>query len=233
MGRDDWFRNSEWNESIERGFEERLRRARKKSQYLRIQADYLAGSHPLVSLQLLERYFLLEEKLCWAQAYCGQASAFLALGRIDDAIISYERALDREKEFPNVKSRAYIDLPFLIATNGLRERFDRAVQILRDNQSQLTFPVDRFMWHAALALIAKSRGDSASASEHASLALIEAGQEHSGFRFHPTIGLVPERYRALIVQLAAISKKATYEFSGNEKPVIREWLTGVVRRFSK
>jgi len=205
LSRDDWFRNTEWTESIERAFEEKLRRARRKSQYLRIQANYLAESHPIVALRLLERYFRLDEKFDWAQAYCDQARAFLSLGRIDDAITSYERALDREVAFPNLKTQAYIELPFLIATRHLRERFERTAQVLQDHQCRLAFPVDRFMWHAALALIAESRGDNSSASEHASCALTEARQHHSGFRFHPTVGLVPNQYQSLMDLLTPMS----------------------------
>jgi len=207
MSRDDWFRNTEWTESIERAFEEKLRRARQKSQYLRIQANCLAESHPIVALRLLERYFKLDEKFDWAHAYCDQARAFLSLGRVDDAINSYERALDREAEFPNLKTQAYIELPFLIVTRSRRERFERAAQVLLDHQSRLTFPVDRFMWHAALALIAQCRGDNANASEHASYALTEARQHHSGFRFHPTVGLVLSQYQSLIDQLTPLSGK--------------------------
>lgn len=138
MARDDWFRNTEWNESIERAFEEKLRRARRKSEYLRIQASGLAESHPHVALQLLERYFAIGEKVLWAQAYCDQARAFLTLGRLDDTITAYEKALDRETEFPNVITQAYIEFPFLIATRRLGERYDRATQILQVNQSRLT-----------------------------------------------------------------------------------------------
>lgn len=234
MSRDDWFRNTKWNESIERTFEEKLRRARRKSEYLRIQAGGLAESHPVVALQLLERYFAIGEKVIWAQAYCDQARAFLTLGRVDDAITSYERALDREAEFPNVITQAYIELPFLIATRGLGERYDRAARILQDNQSRLTFPVERFKWHAALALIAKCRGDNVSASEHASRALAEANQCHSGFRYHPAIGLVQQHYRTLINQLTPISGMPIHELSRpEEEHIVGGRLRGIVRKFSK
>jgi tetratricopeptide (TPR) repeat protein len=234
MPRDDWFRNANWDRSIEAAFEERLRRARKKSQYLRIQAGGLADSYPIVALQLLERYFAIGEKVLWAQAYCDQARAFLALGRLDDAITSYEKALEREAEFPNVITQAYIELPFLIAIRHLGERFDRAAQILQDNESRPTFTVERFKWHAAAALIANRRGDNVSASEHASRALAEAKQRHSGFRYHPEIGLVQEHYRTLIDQLTPICGRSICDPSPREEGQnIRSWLRGFVRKFSK
>lgn len=204
MSRLDWCRNTDWNESIEQVFEEKLRRARHKHQYLRIQANILSGSHPAVALRLLERYFALDKAFDWALACCDQASAFLSLGRIDEAITAYERALDREAEFPTVKTRAYLDLPFLIATRTLSDRFDRALQILGEHRSQLTFPVDRFMWHAAFALIANCRCESSSASDHASRALIEATRLHSGFQAHPTVGLVSQPHQRVIDELTAI-----------------------------
>lgn len=234
MPRDDWFRNTNWNRSVERGFEEKLRRARKKSEYLRLQAGGLAESHPIVALQLLERYFAIGEKTLWAQAYCAQARAFLVLGRMDEAITSYERALEREAEFPNVITEAYVELPFLIATRRLCERYERALQILQENQSRLTFPVERFKWHAAMALIAKCRGDDVSASENASRALVEANQRHSGFRYHPEIGLVQQHYRTLIDQLTPISGRSIREFSSpEEEQNIGSWLRDFVRKFSK
>src|SRR5471030_1529246 len=43
----EWFRQTEWNDSAERAFEEKLGRARRKAQYLRIQACTLAQSEPV------------------------------------------------------------------------------------------------------------------------------------------------------------------------------------------
>ena len=38
MSRDDWFRHTAWNDKIAAQFEAKLKRARRKDQYLRIQA---------------------------------------------------------------------------------------------------------------------------------------------------------------------------------------------------
>ncbi len=207
MSRKEWFRNADWNESIERAFEEKLRRSRRKSQYLRIQASILSESHPETALRLLDEYFALGDQFAWAQAYCDQACAFISLGRVDDAIAAYQKALEREAEFANVKTQAYIELPFLIVTRGLREKFDHAARVLQEHESRLMFPLDRFMWHCARALIAQSRGDGAGASEHASRALIEASRRNSGFLGHPTVGSVTQQYQSQIDELTLITGK--------------------------
>ncbi|MFO1465449.1 MAG: hypothetical protein U1F35_03250 [Steroidobacteraceae bacterium] len=96
----DWFRNATWNASIEQTFEDKFRRARRKEQYLRIQACTLAHSHPDVALRLLDRYFTLPNHSDHAQAHVDRATAYLALGRVADALAAYEDALTRESAFP-------------------------------------------------------------------------------------------------------------------------------------
>jgi tetratricopeptide (TPR) repeat protein len=201
---EDWFRNEEWDAAIAGRFEEKLRRARRKEQYLRIQACTLASRHPHVALQLLDRYFSMADKFDHAQAYVDRATALKALGRIEEAADSYEAALDREAEFPNLKTQAYLELPVLVATEGLRARFDRALAILDGQADRLTFPVDHFLWHAARALIIADRGDRDGAARHASGALEAASKDYSGFRYHPSVGLVTERHRGLLESIAAM-----------------------------
>jgi hypothetical protein len=63
------------------------------------------------------------------------------------------------------------------------------------------FPVDRFRWHAALALIAEANGDIRLAKTNAERALEAAAVDHSGFRFHASVGLVTGKYDDVIKKL--------------------------------
>ena len=197
----DWFRNQTWNVAVERSFNEKLRRARRKEQYLRIQAYTLASSRPEVALKLLDQYFSLKDDFDHAQAHVDRATALLALGRMDEAIVSYEAALAREVEFPNYQTQAYLDLPYLIATSGIRERYGQAMKLLERHEERLTFPIEHFKWHTARALIAAQSQDLVAAEAHALHALSAASRDHSGFRYHPAVGLVTEKYDGLVQKL--------------------------------
>jgi tetratricopeptide (TPR) repeat protein len=202
---DDWFRHTDWNEAIARQFDEKLRRARRKEQYLRIQACSLAATHPTVALELLDRYFKLPDDFDHAQAYVDRATALRALGKIEDAAKSYEAALEREAVFPKVTTQAYLELPVLIATHALHTRYDQALALLKEHAHRLAFPVDHFLWHSAHSLILSAKGIRAAASMHAKQALEAASQDKSGFRYHPSVGLVTAKHRELIKTLGALS----------------------------
>ena len=202
--RDDWFRNTTWDGVIERAFNEKLSRARRKEQYLRIQACTLARSHPDVALRLLDRYFAMKDNFDHAQAVVDRATAFLTLGRVDEAIDSYNAALAREAEFPNLLTQAYLDLPYLVAVRAVRRQYDHAIQLLEKHTNRLMFPVDHFRWHTALALMAADVGQTALAKKEAADTLSAAALNHSGFRYHATLGLVTEKYDELIAKLKSI-----------------------------
>jgi len=199
----DWFRNTTWNVEVEKMFEEKLRRARRKEQCLRIQASTLARSHPEVALRPLDDYFRLPDDFNHAQAHVDRAEALLALDRVSEAVESYEAALVREKAFPNLQTQAYLDLPYLIATHGIRNLYGRAVDLLQTNEARLMFPVDRFHWYASRALIADSEGDRQLAKTNAKCALEAAAVDHSGFRYHASVGLVTGKYDDVIKKLRA------------------------------
>ncbi len=203
MARDDWFRHTDWNAETDAAFFGKLRRARDKKRYLRIQACTIASHRPEVALRLLNHYFELGDHFDHAQAYVDRATAYLALGDTDHAIAAYEAALAREHDYPKLLTQAYLDLPFLIASHGIKSRYEQALQLLQQHRSRLMFPVDHFRWHAAQALISSAQGQPSAAREHARLALDAAAKDHSGFRYHPSVGLVGTHYEYIRERLSA------------------------------
>jgi len=202
MARDDWFRQTDWNAEIEAAFFEKLRRARDKKQYLRIQASTIAGRKPEVALRLLDEYFALGDHFDQAQAHADRASAYLALGDSEHAGAALEAALAREEQYPRLLTYAYLDLPFLIASHRIESRYKQALELLERHKTRLTFPVDHFRWHTTYALILSAQGQKSSAREHARLALAAAAKDHSGFRYHPSVGLVGTKYEDIREQLS-------------------------------
>jgi tetratricopeptide (TPR) repeat protein len=189
MSRDDRYRNTEWNAQVSQEFEAKLARARRREQYLRIQASTLAAINPSVALSLLERYFALPDQFDAAQAHVDRAIAFLAQAKVDDALSAYESALAREAEFPKLKTDAYLSLPFEIATRKLEERFPQAIKLLDEHKNRLMFPVDFFKWNSSHAIIEDELGQSSDAREYAKAALEAAERDHSGLWYHPDVGL--------------------------------------------
>jgi tetratricopeptide (TPR) repeat protein len=159
MGRQDWFQNTTWDTATEARFNEKLCRARNKAFYLRAQAGHLVTADPRAALSLLDRYFALGDDLDKALAFADRAKAYLALGEQEEALRSLENALQREIEVPNIQTWAWSDYAVIVAQQRLDHHYGRALQLLREHpaQSQI-FPVTRFLWYAAFALISDAQG---------------------------------------------------------------------------
>jgi len=199
LSREQWFRNAKWDDQTAAQFETKLKRARNKGQYLRIQASTLRETNPKVALALLDRYFQqAEDNLDDALAYVDQAVAYFVLGRVDETVRAYENALITEEKTPHTLTGAYLDLPYTICVSGLSSLYGRALELLEKHRARLTFPVEHFMWNAAQAIIAHNVGEQARAREFAAAGIQAASSDHSGFRYHPQLGLFSEKQTEML-----------------------------------
>ena len=196
MDADDWYRNSKWNREIEEKFFSKLSKARsQRDQYLVIQALTLVGRHPEVTHQLVDQYFeYRKDKFEDVRALLARANAFMVQKNVTGAMQAFRTILDGETEFPKHQTTTYVDYPYIVAMLEISEEYANAIKTLEAHKDRLMFPLDRFKWHAAMALIKKNR-------EHASEALGAAQIEKSGFRFHQKVGLVGKDHAKTIRKL--------------------------------
>ncbi len=138
-----------------------------------------------MALHLLDEYFALGEHFDWAQAFVAAAHAHLSLGKTDEAIQSLQKALERERQYPHVKTAAWSEFALLVADQELESHFEDALQVLNEHQSGFTFPVEVFKWNAASALIKARQGHRQTAKEHAIAALDAAKKELLRFQVPP------------------------------------------------
>lgn len=176
----------------------RLSRSRKtynKAQYTRIQAvELLATKDPKLIQPALE---LLDMALSeWpgevsqlASTHHHRAECFLLLDNVDAAISEFRETFECQRKNGRWLTCAHIDFAWLIATENLSDYFDEAIGRLEEFGGQEIFPLLRYKFAAARALIAHERGE-IQAAGWAKLELEEAAKTHTGFRYHPTLCLV-------------------------------------------
>jgi len=140
-----------------------------------------------------------------AQAQVNKAQALTALGEIDAALSAYSEALEREPNFPNYKTDAYLDFVLLVLNARKTDFYARALEVLDEFQDRPLFPIDRYKAHGARALILLELGRTAEARSSGKLALTAAAERRSGFRYHQNLGLVgnvEDEFNARVTALA-------------------------------
>jgi tetratricopeptide (TPR) repeat protein len=197
MSNTEWFRRATWTDVDREEFNARLKRSRRaenKSQYLRIQALHLAeAGHHDGAIELLDRLFAeFPDSIDVAQAHAQKADSLAKMEQTGAAIQEYRAALQAERDFPNVRTNAWLDFGWLVVEEQLTDLYDEVSQVLQEFRDErgLQFPAIEYRYAAIQSLLADARGEKAQAREFAKQALAEAAKEHSGLRYHLTVGLV-------------------------------------------
>lgn len=212
MGREDWYRNEEWNSEIEKRFLQRLDRSRgQRDQQLKIQIQTLAERFPSDALRLVDTYNETRTDDVWdLEVIAASAKAFEKLGKSQKALDAYRNILKHNESQPFFPAYVLLDAPFLIARKGKISEFPFAFDLLRRAEQNISkqclgFSVQRFLYHACHALIRQRSGQKEQAKEHAIAALGEAGVRDSGLRYHRKVGLIGEEHQMTVLALKSIT----------------------------
>lgn len=212
MSEEDWYRLTTWTEEDQLAFFARLKRSRDpfhKAQYTTTQALYLHGIGTKESSRwALELLDLVEkewpEPSALASMHQQRAECYLTLEDLPKAIDCFRAALAQEKIFPGVQTVARFTFPYLIARRELVEHYDEALDTL-ELINDLAFPINTYLFNAAVALIIADRGNPEIARDRAIAALEACGLDHSGYPRHPKFGLVDKVDEDVVARLTNIA----------------------------
>lgn len=180
----------------------RLRRSRDpfhRAQYLRIQALCLEQAGivgPAVSL--LEQALVEDPTGSEVAAIHHQLGTCREKqGRFLEAVADVRRALAAET--PNRRTGAWLTLGRMVVEHEMPHLYDEVLAIVearteRENGSgSVSFPSERYLLSAILAVINARLGREEAAQRLARAALSAAAETSSGLRYHPQVGLVTDR----------------------------------------
>ena len=215
MSRDDWFRRHTWSDSDRSEFFARLAKSRSnfhKAQYARIQAyelhhgggkQYARAALELLDL-ILERWQADTEL---AAVYHQKAQCLLDLGDATGALAAFRAAFAEQRRVPSYSTSAHLDFAWWVAVSEKQELFDEAFGVLEEfTRDGIVFPAALYQAEGARALMFRMLGDPEQAARHARNAMEAAARQHTGLRYHPTVGLVKIEDREIheaLSQLAA------------------------------
>jgi tetratricopeptide (TPR) repeat protein len=179
----------------EQDFFTRLKRARRKTEYLLIQAQTLVRTrvpaHAKAALHLLDLLLTQHsDPFHLSNAHLARAEALVALGRLPEAVDAFRAALQARREMPNVVNYAYLEYAWTIARLRAREHYEEVLACMQEflESSDPAFPVNAYRYFGALALIADDLQDSAEARHQAMQAISAASVKKGPFSRHPDFG---------------------------------------------
>jgi tetratricopeptide (TPR) repeat protein len=203
MASDDWYRNNDWNDTIETDFEARLKRSRgafNKAQYLRIQASYLLDNaekiNQLVGLRLMNRMitdFPTEEfSVVFGHEQLGDY--YFKTGDLDKAEQYFRIVTDIykiENSRSGTSAMADLKLAETILNSKQSNKFSEAYKLCKDHPvDELTFNSDKFYYAALMAHLCDKMNKTDEAKEFAKTALEISTITKPQLSRHKAIGLV-------------------------------------------
>jgi tetratricopeptide (TPR) repeat protein len=205
----EWYRCASWSLAERDDFFARIARARRenRAQYLRIAGMTLRESgHPAAAVEVID--YLLREypaPLELAVAHQARAGALGDLGDVEGALDGHRQAIAAERRHAAVNAGASLSFGMLVIRQRRADLYAEALEALDTSRVSDLVPVTRFQAGAIRAVTLAALRDEAAARPHARVALREAGLEHSGLEFHPTLGLVKDVDPRLMAELARIA----------------------------
>jgi len=196
MATGDWYRNNNWNAEIEEKFFEKLSKSRsQRDQYIVIQAITLARKKPQAALNLIELYYNTKTTNYHDdQALLTRIDAHKTLGDESTVLSLYKNALALDISSINFK----LDFIFYVTAKHIETEYKAAYQLLPETLDDLVFIIDEFRWNFAKAILVYNQGNSLEATKYALKAIELSKIEKSGFKYHPSIGLVDKKYNYII-----------------------------------
>jgi tetratricopeptide (TPR) repeat protein len=213
MSAAEWFRKKTWTQADQEDFFAHLGRSRgqfHKAQYLRIQAFELqkVGVEELLTaaLQLLEKLFV--EYPCESQvvqARDQQGDCLGRLGKFDEALAAYRKAMEIERQKGGIKTSAYRGFAWLVATRPVPQLYDEALAVLDEFGKHEMFPSEQYESSISRALIYKAKSRFDLAKSWAQAAVSAASKDSSGLRYHSKLGLVPNPEKVIYEEMKELS----------------------------
>ena len=199
----DWFRNTTWNEEIEKYFFIKLKRVRDKdmqAEYLNLQAgaltytkdtELIKVAEVLINKQLQEYPDCILYK---SRAYYLLGDIYSLRGDYNKSLDYFKRAIDFEAIFPNSITNSFMGYAELIVKTKRKDLYEDVEKIMSEERYQnLIFPHTRYLKYSILSIISKHKGEIEKAQYYANLANENVNMKESGLNNHKTLGLVKER----------------------------------------
>ncbi|MEX2171881.1 MAG: hypothetical protein WD851_21350 [Pirellulales bacterium] len=127
-----------------------------------------------------------------AQAHLQKAQCHVKLNEYDAALTEFRASLDAERAFKNVQTNCWLEFPWFLVAHEMSDYYDEATTVHKEfrTDSKLAFPISRYQYSVVQAFLAAACGERDLAKAHAQAALKCAAENHSGFQYHPNLGLV-------------------------------------------